>query len=241
MKLRVLVGRDKIIKEFVINTLHDSFGNPIFPEFDDTGRFISFMDSIQGVNTVLSIHDFLLEFNINLDINTEVHYVGYTKNPHTRPLNGVHGGLTSTLCNVSNEENDILIFFNIFKVMCLAKNKKLNFEFFSANSMTDEINVDQEGFILEKSLIFYFDAKNQNKDKERERSEIVNNLKKIRDQHDINCVQIYYEVDSESEYYRFFSSKIPPDSRHLFTVKLDDDKLSVINGAPQFEAALASS
>lgn len=33
--------------------------------------------------------------------------------------------------------------------------------------MTDEINVDQEGFILEKSLIFYFDAKNQNKDKER--------------------------------------------------------------------------
>lgn len=130
MKLRVLVGRDKIIKEFVINTLHDSFGNPIFPEFDDTGRFISFMDSIQGVNTVLSIHDFLLEFNINLDINTEVHYVGYTKNPHTRPLNGVHGGLTSTLCNVSNEENDILIFFNIFKVMCLAKNKKLNFEFF---------------------------------------------------------------------------------------------------------------
>lgn len=97
MKLRVLTGREREVKEFVFKTWFDLYGNPIYPKFDSAGRFIIFKDKSEKINTVYSIHDFLLTFEINLNISSEIHYVGYTKNPPKRPLNGEHGGLTSTL------------------------------------------------------------------------------------------------------------------------------------------------
>lgn len=56
----------------------------------------------------------------------------------------------------------------------------------------------------------------------------------------INELQFYYELDSKSEYYNFSSSKIKPSHRHLFTVRLQEDNLSVTEGASRFEEALAS-
>ena len=179
MKLRVLTGREREVKEFVFKTWFDLYGNPIYPDFDSLGRFIIFKDESETINTVYSIHDFLLTFEINLNISSEIHYVGYTKNPPKRPLNGEHGGLTSTLYNISNEENDTIIFFNVFKVQCFAINKERNIEFLISNAMTNEIGTKEEGSIIEKSFIFYFDALVQKKNKKREKSELKNSLKKI--------------------------------------------------------------
>ncbi|WP_067094569.1 hypothetical protein [Marinomonas atlantica] len=239
MKLRVLTGREREVKEFVFETWFDLYGNPIYPEFDSAGRFIIFKDKLETINTVYSIHDFLLTFEINLNISSEIHYVGYTKNPPKRPLNGEHGGLTSTLYNISNEENDTIIFFNVFKVQCFAINKERNMEFLISNAMTNEIGTKEEGSIIEKSFIFYFDALVQKKNKKREKSELKNSLKRIGKKNKINELQFYYELNSKSEYYNFSSSKIKPSYRHLFTVRLQEDNLTVTEGASRFEEALA--
>lgn len=85
-------------------------------KIDLTDKYITLTDS-NGDLTTASVHDFLEGSDINLGISSNVEYVGYTENPHTRPTNGSHTGLSDTLYKVSNEDFDTLIYFNVFKVI----------------------------------------------------------------------------------------------------------------------------
>lgn len=228
MKIRVLVGREKAAQEFVVPALYDEYQNLILPEVDTTGRFIVFTHP-SGHKTSFSVHDYLLEFGVKLGYSTKVEYVGITKNPDTRPLNGVHGGLTDVLYNVSNDDNDILIYFNLFKVISNATGNKYNISYNIANSIIDEVKVDQEGEVIEKSFRFYFDSNNQTRHRCTERREIVNDLKQMSKHSNIQCVHMLFEVDDESEYYKFYSSKVEPKHAHCFTVELDKDDITVKN------------
>ena len=237
MKLRVLVGREKEPKEFVVEALYDEFWDAVIPEIDETGRFIIFTHP-SGHSNCFSIHDYLMNFHVNLGYSTKVEYVGVTKNPNDRPLNGVHGGLTDVLYNVSNDDNDILVFFNIFKVITNAAGNKYNITYNIANAMTDEVKVDQEGDVIEKAFRFYFDSDTQKRHRDTERREIVNDLKDMSQKNNIQSVHMLYEVEDESEYYQFSSSKVLPKHSHCFTIALSDDDINLSNIDYSFEEFL---
>ncbi|MBW3833896.1 hypothetical protein [Aeromonas hydrophila] len=228
MKLRVLVGREKEPKEFVVNVLYDENRDVVIPKIDETGRFIIFTHQ-SGHSICFSIHDYLMNFCVNLGYSTKVEYVGVTKNPNNRPLNGVHGGLSDVLYNVSHDENDILIFFNLFKVTNNAAGNKYNIHYNIANAMTDEIKVNQEGEVIEKSFRFYFDSDTQKRHKNTERREITNDLREMSEKNNIKSVHVFYEVEDDSEYYEFYSSKVSPKRTHYFTVELNDDDIYLTN------------
>lgn len=152
-------------------------------------------------------------------------YVGKTKIPEKRPIDGSHKGLNKVLYKLSNEDNDIFIFYNIFKVLVSAINEDFNAEFIVSNSMTNEINVDKEGDILEKSLILHFSSENQLQNLDREIGEFRNNLIEIAIKNKITKFTMGYEVDDESEYYRFGSSSIKAKHNHSFTYTVENNLL----------------
>ncbi len=234
LRLTVEIGRERTCREILVDALFEESGVPVGVEIEETGRFISFCHST-GRKMVFSIHDFLREFKINLGIDTVIQYVGYTENPNSRPLNGVHGGLSKVLYRVSNEDNDIFFTFNLFKVTTFAENNKYNVNFFVANSMTDEVKVDKEGYVIEKCFIFYFDSKNQTDNKPNEKREIENNLLEFAEKHNIGSVSIHYEVDDDCEYYNFSSSNVEAKHQHVFTTRLKNNQLFIENGAALFE------
>lgn len=226
MKLRVLIGREKTSKEFVVSALYDENSDLIVPEIDSTGRFILFTHQ-SGRVISFSIHDYLLTFGVNLGLSTKVEYVGMTKNPNDRPLNGVHGGLSDVLYNVSNDDNDILIYFNLFKVISNAARNEYNISYSIANSMIDEVKVEKEGRIIEKAFRFYFDSNTQIRHRPTERRELINDLKNISNECRIKCLHILFAVEGESEYYKFNSSLISPKHEHCFTVELAQNDISI--------------
>lgn len=69
---------------------------------DSTGRLETY-----------SVHDFLEGADIRLGLDSRVEYVGCTKNPHTRPTNGSHTGLSDVLHQIAEKKEThlyILIF-----------------------------------------------------------------------------------------------------------------------------------
>jgi len=237
LKLHILLG--KANKEIVVKTpIIDPHTNKrLKPKVDLTDKFITLTNK-HGHKITMSIHDFFLEAQINIGQATKIQYVGYTKNPDTRPTDGAHAGLNEVLYKVSNEENDILIFFNLFKVMTNAINNMAPVNFVVSNAMTDEVEVDLEGKIIEKCFILYFDSNNQTKNKETERSQLKNNLLKLSKENKIKTVQVYYELHKPSEYWEFFSSSVRPSARHIFTATIEDGKIKITNGSRLFSEVL---
>jgi hypothetical protein len=222
------VGGQKELKKITIPVHGGNFQNKQSIEVD--GRFISFTNRMGG-GLVISIHDFLLNRNMDFGIQTQVHYVGFTKNPHTRPLNGRHTGLNDVLRRISSEDNDILIYFNVFKVTSVADNSKYMVKFAIANSMIDEIETDEEGKIIEKCFIAYFDAKNQYRNKSKEMSELRNRLIKLANRNHIKSIQIQYELAEKNEYYEFYSTNVAPQEKHIFTVALNGSDFLIKEGS----------
>jgi hypothetical protein len=169
------VGREKKIQKISTSILDISTGKIIKPEVSVTERFITFTYN-DGNRLSLPIHEFISYSGIELGFNTKIFYVGYTKNPWKRPIDGVHRGLSETLYRVSKEDSDIFIYYNLFKVFSDAVNSLVKINFTVANSMIDEVNVDEEGKILEKVLILYFQAESQTSNYENEKRELENSL-----------------------------------------------------------------
>ncbi|WP_343740308.1 hypothetical protein [Delftia tsuruhatensis] len=226
VKIQLLIGKKKKKKNIYCKFFDISVGKFTKPRIDLTNKYITITDS-NGDLTTSSVHDFLDGSNINLGISSNVEYVGYTKNPHTRPTNGSHTGLSDTLYKVSNEDCDTLIYFNIFKVITEASNKKSNFKFAVANSMTDEIGSEIEGKLIEKCFIFYFDAINQSRNKEDELSELKKNLVKMAQDNKISSITFYYEFENLNDYAIFSSSLVKPNFCHKFSVSLENDRVEI--------------
>jgi hypothetical protein len=228
LKVHLLVGKDE--KKVSISVgIQRRDGKPIMASVDEKFITISMNDED---HMLMSIHDFLLTFEVNLGIFSKVEYVGYTKNPENRPTNGAHSGLSNILHNVSNDGNDILIAFNLFKVTTQGSDSASGMDFLVANAMSDEINVDLEGMLIEKSLILYFDSNNQEANKQNERNELLNSLTKLKKENKIKSIQMHYEIDDPvSEYFIFFSDKVSPNPRHIFTLTEDNQNLILTKGS----------
>jgi hypothetical protein len=229
LKLHLLIGKNKedTKVQTSLNFYHDR--QIVKPKIELSEKFITFIVE-NGDKHIMSVHDFLSAFEIEIKQPTTIQYIGYTKNPDTRPTSGAHGGLNEILYKVSNEENDILIFFNLFKVMSNTTHKKSMMNFTVPNSMTDEINVDLEGAIIEKCFILYFDSNNQSKNKAKERGELRNTLAQLSTENKINSIVFYYEFERPNEYWKFCSSSVSPSYKHLFTAALDGDRPLITKG-----------
>lgn len=190
-------------------------------------RFVSLHFVKQKKIVTRPVHDFLIDVSANLGFDTQVHYVGYTKNPETRPTNGAHTGLSDVLSRVCPKDRDVFLIFNTFKVYCETLDEHAPIHFALANSMTDEIDAETEGNILEKSFIFYFDSPEQWRNKVKERGELKNKLALIGTENKIESVKISYEVDNASEYWHLGSGKRDSLPAHSFTVRLADGNVEL--------------
>ncbi|MGP5366973.1 hypothetical protein ACTXN4_05810 [Pseudomonas helleri] len=227
-KMQVLVGRDKKKHSIYCKFFDVNLGRFCKPVLSLTDKYITITDS-RGDLTTASVHDFLESAGIALGISSKVEYVGYTKNPHSRPTNGSHTGLSDTLHKVADDNRDSFIYFNLFKVTTHATNENSMLNFAIANAMTNEVGVELEGEILEKCFIFYFDSAGQNRNKENEFLELKSNLLKIASENKINKIHVRYEFEESSEYGIFSSSRVAPQLRHIFTVGITNGGVEIVS------------
>lgn len=227
-KLHIYIeeGKEKRLKKISVDVIDPTTLKPIKPNVTTTDRFIIFTNE-KGDELLFSIHDFLQNFDVKLGHASIIHYVGYTKNPQNRPIDGAHSGLNDILYKVSNEDNDIFVYYNLFKVTAHGVNSNCNINFFVANSMTDEVQVDKEGLIVEKCLIMYFDSENQTKNRVNETTELENSLVALAGENKIASISMIYEMDEPSEYFKFGSSSIAASDRHVFSCTMKNGKLEL--------------
>jgi hypothetical protein len=202
-------------------------------------RFITFHHP-PGHKISYSIHDYFDMVGIKFGIDTEIHYVGYTKNPDDRPLNRAHRGLADMLYKVPNAEHDFFIFYNLFKVLAIAGTPSSSFKFIVANSMIDEVRVDEEGRIIEKVLIKYFSTEIQVLNKSNEEGELENTLAQLASKNKIGSISFDIQVDHPCEMYRFYSRAVAAADQHTFTCRIGDNGAEIVPGAtmPMFGETL---
>jgi len=236
-KIRLLIGKDKKKKSIYITFADTNTIERSKPRLEVWDKYITIHRDEENKETY-SVHDFLAHSGTNLGFHSNVEYVGYTKNPHSRPTNGSHTGLSDALFNVSNEDNDTLLFFNLFKVTTIAESANSILNFYISNTMSDEVKVDLEGKLIEKSFILYFDSNNQNRNKKQELEELEKNLNKISNENNINSIHYSYEMDGESEYWNFSSSKIDGKKEHVFTIESDENGINIVDSSEIFRGQI---
>lgn len=226
----VEMGRQKIKRKLTTRILDAATHQAIKPPVEVSDRFITFYFSPEN-KVSLPIHDFLQSSGIELGINMEVHYIGYTKNPSGRPINGAHRGLSDMLYRISNEEHDFFVFYNIFKVLSISSGKSSPINFCVANSMIDEIKVDEEGRLIEAALIKYFGTETQEANKKNEEAELENTLERLATKNKINSVAVKFEMNEPSELYRLFSRSVKASDKHVFTCRIGSNGVEITQGA----------
>ncbi|WP_186234853.1 hypothetical protein [Burkholderia gladioli] len=221
LNLYVTIGRsDKIIR--IKTKIRDpQSGRTIKPRIEVSERLITICVS-ESEKISMSIHDFLLQCSIDLGIDTEVHYVGSTQNPATRPLNRIHRGFSDMVYRAPNEEYDYFVYYNLFKVISITESSDSSPHFVVANSMIDEIGVKEEGKIIENVIIKYFRAKSQEENKEAEEGELRNTLLLLAHKHKIKSISVLLEMEDPTEHFRFFSRSVPSSDRHKFVCRIQD-------------------
>ena len=229
--IHILIGKEERKKKIYCQFFDVGLQRFSKPEINLTDKYITITDS-NGDLTTASIHDFLDEAGINLGIPSNVEYVGYTENPHKRPTNGSHTGLSDTLYKVSNESFDTLIYFNVFKVITKAVHKSFNLNFVLPNAMTDDIGAETEGKVIEKCFIFYFDAINQSRNKKSELAELKNSLAEMAKEKKISSITFYYEFEEVNDYAVFSSSLVKPNYCHRYSVSLENGNVEIDRNIP---------
>ena len=188
-------------------------------------RFIYFCNNVED-KFAYSIHDFIKIFNINLGLESEIHYIGITSDPVQRTLSRSHRGYADMLYNISTSENDIFLTISTFKVMSHTKIVSHNIDILTTNSMVYDIHLDKEGAIIEKGLIHYFDTKCQEVDKNA-KGEFKNLFLKEMKSKNINSVSFHLELNESTEYDVIGSRSIPPNVSHSFMWELNNNQLEL--------------
>ncbi|MFA0999134.1 MULTISPECIES: hypothetical protein [Pseudomonas syringae group] len=217
-KLHLLIGKNQTKKTIRCRFFDEQRRKFHKPDIEVSEKYITIRNA-EGNLFTQSIHDFLENANISVGLDSRVEYVGYTKNPELRPTNGKHTGLSHILHRLADNGRDSFIYFNLFKIITKATNQKFMLNFAMANAMTDEIDVEMEGKILEKCFIFYFDAAGQDRNKKNELAELKKNLQRLSTDQNIKKIHVHYEFEKPTEYGVLSSSQISPNLQHIFTIQ----------------------
>lgn len=193
-----IFGKHKAIKAN-IDIIQDNFGWGI--------HAINYINGsvhllYQNTTLVVDIHNFLRTCEINIGEGTNIHYIGYTKNPLSRPINGSHKGWSKVLFQNRNCNLDYFIVYNSFSVNILNSSKNVTMSF--NNEFMNEITPETEGLLVEKLMIYFFLNKNILDNYENEIKEF--------DKHKLKLKKMFYKYlfltfgfNENSEYYHFYS------------------------------------
>jgi hypothetical protein len=107
--------------------------------------------------------------------------------------------------------------------------------------MVDEVDVQKEGELIEGAFITYFDSKYQDERGAGERAKLEAQLRRVREEHNIESIVLDFEVDIPSPYYRLCSHTRPPANRHVFRCGVTNDQLALEVLPVTFDAAQAFS
>ncbi|EPB6467310.1 hypothetical protein ACQUW4_001933 [Cronobacter dublinensis] len=198
----------------------------ITPILRVTEKFL-YIEHEDGNVFVISVHDFVKENYIDLGIHTEVHYVGYTRHPHKRPVDLIHRGLSKMLYSVSNDDNDFFVYFSLFNPRVISLNNKCNIMFNVSNSQLDEVDIDNEGRIIENCFIRYFDPKIQDDDKDSKRPDLNRMFLDLVRNKMIKKISVNLQYEMKNEYFCFYSKVVPPQSHHFFVLDFTNDKVNI--------------
>lgn len=174
-----------------------------------------------------SVHDFLRTFGVGVGDSTAIHYVGMTKNPHSRPLDRQHRGYADMLYGVGTEDRDFFLFVSLFKVLSISTRGEYGVRFMLANAMTDEVPTQEEGALIENAFIAYFDSKFQDETRAGERARLKSELRRLREQNNIREAVLDFELSAPCPYFRLSSDVRAPSDRHVFRVSLVNEDLKV--------------
>lgn len=222
LEITFLVGKNKKVKiKFCNNEFLQNF-----PEISFTEKQITFKNDINNGAT-FSVHSFLAEFNISLGVNTEIGYIGKTINPEERPTNRNHRGLTEVSYRKMDEGYDVFIFFNQFKMATQSTNPNSFVNLYVGSSFVNDIGAENEGLLIEKLLIAYFQL-DEFQSLKNEKSFLDNSLSRIANRLNIKLVKIIMGVNGDCEYFTFHSEKISPKRDHIFNCIFTDNG-AVIN------------
>lgn len=170
----------------------------------------------------ISVHDFLNRYEVNLGIDTCVHYVGLTKNPDSRPLLRRHDGRGRVERRAKRENRDVLFFYNTFAVRYFADDPRLGASYWVSNAFTDDMDIDAEGLTLEKLFVRYFLPDCQGSLKS-ELSQLRSRVETLATRHRVRRIEVEYEVEGPSEYYRFYSDARQPSRVLSFAIDTSAD------------------
>mgnify|MGYP000383266609 CR=1 FL=1 len=144
-----------------------------------------------------------------------------------------HIPLSRIAYEVDREDEDILVFFNVFKVMTSAQNHCLNAEINIPNSATDEVSAENEGRIIEKALIFYFMPKYNIGNRVNEIGELKNKLITLSQENYFKRIDFSLEVMGASEYFAFSSPSVSTCANHSFSFEISENDVT-LNQIPSF-------
>lgn len=204
-------GKKSIIKVELVEFRNISNKNR--PKIEITDKYITFSFP-SGNKKTMHIHKFIEDAKIFLGHSNKVEYVGYTKNPSSRPTNGSHTGLIAILYKFMslNVNRDIMIYFNEFS--------------YYLDDDKFETNLNIEENIIEKSFISYFDSNSQDRNREKEEIELINSLKKL-EKEKIFSIFFDYEFAVKNGYSNFSSDAVPDSHIHNFSVCLYGKKIII--------------
>lgn len=231
LKIYIDVGREREGRCVKMTIRDPETGAVVRPRVTTTETLITFHDE-KGNGQSFPIHDFFVASDMSLGFTSEVHYVGFTKNPHKRPIDGSHAGLNEVLYKLSDGDSDIFIYYNLFKITTQASDSERGLNFLVSNAMIDEIPVDKEGSILEKCLILYFNSDIQKRNRASEEGELKNSLVNLVQENKIDLVTMHLEMENPSEYFCFGSTGVLPKHKHVFSCQIINNDLIVKIGSP---------
>ncbi|HFN0789204.1 TPA: hypothetical protein ACHB2C_003330 [Klebsiella variicola subsp. variicola] len=228
LNLTLLIGKEcrKLKLKYSFFDVTPNGKRKIMPKIRVTDKYLYVEHDSKHVS-IISIHDFLKDNYINLGISTEIHYVGYTRNPHKRPIDFIHRGLSRMLYNVSNEDNDFFVYFSIFNPVVISHNDDYNVSFGIANSQIDEVEVDKEGRIIENCFIRYFDTELQNDDKESKRPDLNKMFTELVNHKRIKTIAVDFRYKNNNEYFSFYSNTVQSKNEHFFVIDFVDGKINI--------------
>lgn len=115
------------------------------------------------------------------------------------------------------------MFVNLFKPITHARNARYGLNFATANAMTDEVKVDEEGRVIEGALIAYFKCQSQSNQMQAETAKFSSALRQLMTNSRIRSVGVSLEVDGDSDYYAFGSAQVPAARAHHFAFESTAD------------------
>lgn len=211
--------------------LYEGYQGVIDVRVDD--RFIS-LTYATGNSVTRPIHDFLGEAMSDLGFHSDIKYIGLTRNPETRPLFDGHQPLSQISYKTDLEDRDIFIYFNIFKVSTFVENEERKATIITTNGLTNDLDIEREGRILEKSFILYFSPDENAANTAREQAEIKNSLLEAASTASLKKLTVSYEVENPTAYYDFATNKIPPKHNHSFICSVESGELKIKECASLF-------